>query len=42
METLISQVWDREIILTAIDKLYGKDVGMFRKQLEHSFTEVRA
>ncbi|GJN26295.1 hypothetical protein PR202_gb14217 [Eleusine coracana subsp. coracana] len=35
----VHQVWDREIILTAIDKLYGKDMDMFRKQLEHNFTK---
>ncbi|GJN01596.1 hypothetical protein PR202_ga18873 [Eleusine coracana subsp. coracana] len=35
----VHQVWDREIILTAIDKLYGKNMDMFRKQLEHNFTK---
>ncbi|TVU16263.1 hypothetical protein EJB05_39816, partial [Eragrostis curvula] len=35
----LHHVWDREIILTAMDKLYGKDMDLFRKQLEQNFTK---
>jgi hypothetical protein len=36
----IFQVWDREIILTTLAENYGKDMGAFRKDLEHNITKV--
>jgi hypothetical protein len=33
-------VWDREIIQTALAEFYDKDMGTFRKQLEHNLTKV--
>lgn len=34
------QVWDREIIQTALAEFYDKDMDTFRKQLEHNLTKV--
>lgn len=34
------QVWDREIIQTALADFYGKDMDAFRKQLEHNLTKA--
>lgn len=34
------QVWDREIILTALAEHYGKDMDAFRKDLEHNISKV--
>ena len=33
-------MWDREIIQTALAEFYDKDMGTFRKQLEHNLTKV--
>ncbi|CAN6241057.1 unnamed protein product [Urochloa humidicola] len=35
----LHHVWDREIIQTALAKFYDKDMGTFRKQLEHNLTK---
>ncbi|KAJ1273012.1 hypothetical protein BS78_06G247500 [Paspalum vaginatum] len=35
----LHHVWDREIIQTALADFYGKDMGAFRKQLEHNLTK---
>nr|CAE04161.3 OSJNBb0034I13.4 [Oryza sativa Japonica Group] len=34
----VHQVWDREMILTAIAEFYGKDMDAFQKDLVHNFT----
>ncbi|KAG8066409.1 hypothetical protein GUJ93_ZPchr0004g38186 [Zizania palustris] len=34
----LHHVWDREIILTAIAELYGKDMDAFQNHLVHNFT----
>ena len=34
------QVWDREIIQTALADFYGNDMDAFGKQLEHNLTKA--
>ena len=33
-------MWDREIILTALKEMYGKDMDLFQEDVEGNFTHV--